>query len=156
MRRSVLESEGKRGKYIGHLDRQQDFAEAAIEKTKGRNGIHEEQHERKEQKIQRNNRQLFRIEEDVCQHSNGGEHAQGNIHGAIAQIEAALKCLIFKRTVDFGQNMHQSLEQQNNSHTQPELTLVKRLAEIIRQAGTEGICQRGEEEMNGAKKLEQF
>lgn len=58
------------------------------------------------------------------------------------------------RTVDFRQKVHCDLQEENHHKARPEGIRMEGFGEIISQAHAEEICQRGEEEVEGAGEAE--
>lgn len=159
MRVACLEDECDGGKNVGKMHSEEQFAEAAIGEAERGDGIDEKDGKGKSKEEERGGRELIGGKQRIEDEREGSEGAKRKIEQVVAQGLALAAGLTFGKwfdveAEDFGQERHGQLGKQDAQQPQPEGTGAEGLAEVVGDAGAEGVGQRGEEQVEGAEEFQ--
>ena len=136
-----------------------EFAEAAVDEVKGRDGIKQDKEKGRKKKEERRKHEGEVEMKDEGNKDDSADHADGDVEQVVAKSllllgSFALNERFVVRAEDFAQKGHTGLRKQSDRQAENKRCDLKGLTQIGRDARTEEIGQRGEEEVERAGETE--
>lgn len=155
-----LENVCQRGNHIGNMCSKDEFTKASIDKPERRYGVN-----KNEQKGNQQNKKCLwgkrrELIEKVRNEGDRRERSDGDIQGIITERQPIFARFTFLKRFhieaeDFRQQVHAHLGKEDTKESQPEEIGLESLAEVIGNARTEEIRQRGKEKSDGTGETEE-
>lgn len=157
MRFTRLQREGKRRDDVRNLNGKQKFAQAAIGEANGRERMGKDDKQGKKKKEERGKRKLRFIVKKKSDERERGEERDGNIQHSITQALALGARFVFEERLhveakNLREQIHCRLREENDRQAHPKRVYDKRVAEIVGNARTKDIRQRGKEQVQWTRK----
>lgn len=154
-----LENEAERGNNVTDMRGEEQFAEAASDEFKRRDGVGKNNEKRKREQDEGGTVNASREEEDVGATRRESEQADGDKEQSVAQVDAFRAEESVERfvggTEDFGEQVHAGLREEGPAEAEGEDDGRNGHAEIVRNGEAEGVGEGGEEEVERADEAHQ-